>query len=346
LITELEDIGGLEIRHQRNGVDRSASRNKIRIVIGTAIASLTMLAMIVVSLNRRAGALAVKVNRTDAKSVTSKSLSRVDTKKQLAFESPEFDQWVKDVSELPAEKQLEEVSKKLVELNPGFDGKLTGLPGAPVIEKGVVTSVLFSTKNVVDISPVRAFVGLKQLIAEALNAGSGQSRLSDLSPLKGMELQSVNCLHTLVSDLSPLQGMAMTQLSFSDTNVSDISPLKGMPFECLCFWGTKVSDLSPLQGMKLTKLDFSSTPVTDLSALNGMPLRELFFSWTGVSDVSPLEGMPLEFVLLSPENITNGIDVIRQMKNLKTIGISWDKRYTPDEFWQKYDAGEFKKATP
>lgn len=37
---------------------------------------------------------------------------------------PAFPQWVKDVQAMPAEKQLEAVSKKLVELSPGFDGKL------------------------------------------------------------------------------------------------------------------------------------------------------------------------------------------------------------------------------
>ena len=32
---------------------------------------------------------------------------------------------MKDVAAMPAEKQVEAVSKKLMELNPGFDGKLS-----------------------------------------------------------------------------------------------------------------------------------------------------------------------------------------------------------------------------
>ena len=37
---------------------------------------------------------------------------------------PRSKQWVKATQALPAEKQIEAVSKKLMELNPGFDGKV------------------------------------------------------------------------------------------------------------------------------------------------------------------------------------------------------------------------------
>ena len=57
-------------------------------------------------------------------------------KKPLAFKTPGFDQWMKEVAALPAEKQVEAVAKKLQELNPGFDGKVT-----PKIENGVVTKL-------------------------------------------------------------------------------------------------------------------------------------------------------------------------------------------------------------
>src|SRR5580692_7694927 len=66
------------------------------------------------------------------------------------------DAWRKQVTALPAEKQVEAVAKKFKELNPGFDGKVT-----PLIEKGVVTYFSFLTDDVTDISPVRALAGLK-----------------------------------------------------------------------------------------------------------------------------------------------------------------------------------------
>ena len=42
----------------------------------------------------------------------------------LAYLDPAFQQWVKETQALPPEKQIEAVSKKLMELNPGFDGKI------------------------------------------------------------------------------------------------------------------------------------------------------------------------------------------------------------------------------
>src|SRR6185312_10888370 len=45
------------------------------------------------------------------------------------WESPEFQKWIALTQKLPAEKQIEAVSKKLMELNPEFDGELTGSQG-------------------------------------------------------------------------------------------------------------------------------------------------------------------------------------------------------------------------
>ena len=45
------------------------------------------------------------------------------------WDTPAFQAWMKAVAAMPAEKQVEAVSKKLVELNPGFDGKVTDFDG-------------------------------------------------------------------------------------------------------------------------------------------------------------------------------------------------------------------------
>ncbi len=176
------------------------------------------------------------------------------------YKDPAFKKWTKEVAAMPAEEQVEAVSKKLVELNPGFDGNVTGIHGSrtPKIESGVVTEFGFITDKVSDISPVRALVGLKVL--KCVGGGPDKGRLSDLSPLTGMALTG------------------------------------------LWFGSTQVSDVSPLQGMQLTMIAFT------------------------------------------PKNITKGIEVIRQMKSLKTIGLRGDRdKFPPDEFWRKYDAGEFNK---
>ena len=177
------------------------------------------------------------------------------------FKEPAFQQWMKDVQALPAEKQIEAVSKKLIELNPRFDGKVK-----TEIGNGAVTRMEFVTDNVTNISPVRALMGLTSLGCQGSSAGKG--KLSDLSPIEGMPLTlSFGCSLTQVSNLSPLRGMKLKYLAFGNSPVSDLSPLQGMPLTHLECYGTKVSDLSPLQGMPLTNLNCARMQAADLSPL-------------------------------------------------------------------------------
>ena len=295
-----------------------------------------------------------------------KPASVAGVKKPLAFETPEFDQWIKDVTALTGEKLVEAVSKKLVELNPEFDGKLTDSSGkeTPKIVNGVVTELGFAPNKVTDISPVRAFSGLNTLFCFSIS-GSGilsdlsplkgmsltslkfaGTKVADLSPLRGMKLKSLSCFSTRISDLSPLRGMKLTRLNCAGSYVSDLSPLRGMPLLELICNDTYVSDLSPLQAMPLTLLTVSGTDVADLSPLQGMPLATLIWHRTEVSDLSPLRETSLSSVILTPKNITKGIDILRQMKSLRTIGVDGGTPILPGEFWKKYDAGEFGMPTP
>jgi hypothetical protein len=174
---------------------------------------------------------------------------------------------MKDIQAMTAEKQVEAVNKKLVELNPGFNGKLTGAEGqdAPRIENGVVTELKFITNNVKDISPVRALVGLKILIC--IGGPDSIGKLSDLSPLEGMQLIRLGCGRSLVSDLSPLEGMPLTILNCGVTNVSNLSPLRGMELTDLGCHTAPVADLSPLEGMPLVTLACGKTRVAELLPL-------------------------------------------------------------------------------
>jgi serine/threonine protein kinase len=286
----------------------------------------------------------------------------------LAFLTPGFEEWMKQFAGMPAEKQLEAVSKKLVELNPGFGGQFTHTR----IDAGVVLELAFNPENVTDISPLRALAGLHTLLCNGNNENIGQ--LSDLSPLNHQslaviefafthvsDLSAINRLPlvhlkitgTKVADLSPLRGMKMYSLLLSSTAVTDLSPLKGMPLLALEFGNTLVFDLTPLNGMSLTRFNCASTKVRDLSSLKGMPLRYLACNDVDVVDLSPLKGMPLEllrihkikasdFTLLSdmplkelsfdfrPERDT---ELIRSIKTLETIN---EKPVA--EFWNEVEA--------
>ncbi len=336
--------------------------------------------------------------------------------------APFTDADVKRIAGLPAAKQVEEVRKQLMRLNPKFDGTLT-----PTVENDVVTGLKVLTDEVNNLAPVGALKGLTALDCRGTYRDKG--KLSDLSPLKGLALNYLDCSSTQVSDLNPLAGMPLNILHFAHNPVTDLSPLKGMPLSSLgCaetkVWdlsplkgmklrilgaqllpvtdlsplegmpltgldlyhtigvtnleplkgmplddlnlqdvpvsdlsplkgmttlrtlhlqGNRVSDLTPLQGLKLTTLLIHDKQVSDLSPLKGMPLLRLEIYASGATDLRPLEGMPLQEIRLSPEKITQGLDILRIMKSLKTIGIDGNQAWPPAEFWQRYDNGEFTK---
>jgi Leucine-rich repeat (LRR) protein len=261
------------------------------------------------------------------------------------YDDPAFKKWAKEVAALPAEEQVKAVVKKLQELNPGFDGKVTGwnMIGTPNIENGVVTELSLLADNVTDISPVRALAGLRRL--QCGGPFTKKGKLADLSPLVGMQLIALDFSRSNVSDLLLIKSLpTLKELVFADTPVSDLAPLRGMALTALGCQVTAVADLSPLKGMALTKLELFRAKVSDLSPLRGMPLRIFDCSETAAFDLTPLDGMALSEITLTPKNIAEGLNAIRQMKSLKTLQVRWDTdKLAPAEFWKKYDAGDFGK---
>jgi serine/threonine protein kinase/Leucine-rich repeat (LRR) protein len=245
-----------------------------------------------------------------------------------------FQKWMKDVAAIPAEKQVDAVAKKLQELNPGFDGKVSGEWGndTPKIENGVVTEMGFATGNVTDISPVRALIGLKRLSCPGsfeFSNGGHWSNLSDLSPLQGMKLTDLNCYKTSVSDLSPLKGMPLTHLYCWTTAVSDLSPLRGMPLtELGCNDCDRVSDLTPLEDTKLATLTMNGTKVVDLSPLKKMQLVNISCYGCPVADLSPLANCKsLQSLDIRSTKVT-AASVAALQKALPNCKIEWDEPAT------------------
>ena len=214
------------------------------------------------------------------------------------FNDPEFQAWKRSVATLPAEEQIKAVVKKLRELNPEFDGTVSGWngQGKPKVENAVVTELQFFTDHVTDISPVQALKGLRVLSCTGSDVGKGQ--LSDLSPLKGMKITTFRCCSNNIADLSPIEDIPLKFLDFGDTKVESLVPLRGMPLTNLLCWSTTVSDLSPLKGMLLSELVIHRTiRLSDIRPLKGMPLTLLNIGGTSVSDLSPLQGMPLKTLI-------------------------------------------------
>ncbi len=174
----------------------------------------------------------------------------------LFFKTAGYSAWEKHVRSLSAGDQLEEVTKKLRELNPDFVDKLYDRDWnrPPQVVDGRIPVVALNVDHVTDLSPLRAIAGLKSLLFPG--STSRISKLADLSPLAGLDLDEVGFYHSQVRDLSPLAGMRLTSL--------------------IC-GGSPISDLSPLREMRLKSLDCSLTEVYDLAPLAKMPLEDFKF---------------------------------------------------------------------
>jgi hypothetical protein len=58
------------------------------------------------------------------------------------------------------------------------------------------------------------------------------------------------------------------------------------------------------------------------SAFKGIPLNELAIQNTRITDLTPRHDMPLKDIRLTPQNIAQGLHILRDMKSPRTIGIS------------------------
>jgi hypothetical protein len=287
---------------------------------------------------------------------------------------PLTDADVQRIAALPAAQQVEEVREELMRRNPGFDGGVEHR-----IEGGVVTEFKIVTDKVTDIAPVRVWSGLRILNCRGTYTNKPNGLLADLTPLEGMKLAGLMRLvltDTKVSDAGMVHfrdsknltylyldrthvgdaGMAnfkdcknLIQLSLPGTTVSDVglAHFKGCKnLAWLNLDSTRVSNagLANFKDCKnLTILCMGNSQVGDagLAQFKGMPLRGLAINNTAITDLTPLRGMPLEEIYLTPKNITKGLDVLRALKRLKTIGISVNQAWPAAEFWQRYDKGDF-----
>lgn len=178
---------------------------------------------------------------------------------------------------------------------------------------------------------------------------AGFPELEDLSPLQGIPLSSLELRQCgQIRDLTPLKGMPLKDLNLSHQNqLKDLSALKGMPLQTLriglC---PQLEDLSPLKGLPLSVFHLGTCgQVHDLSPLQGMKLQTLSISRCNrVTDLSALEGMELKKIVFNPQRITRGIEILRRMESLETIGVDNPRlrNLTAEEFWKRYDAGEFR----
>ena len=250
---------------------------------------------------------------------------------------------------MPATQQIDATQRKLAELNPSYTGK-----GTFASQEGRIAEAYLEGCGLADLEPLR---GLPLRILVCMS-----NRVTDLSPLTGMPLQSLLCGGNRIAELGPLEGMPLRTLACEDNRIADLSPLAGgklavldcsgnridsltaltgMPLRQLRLERNPVADLTPLKGMPLEQLVCSGNPVADLAPLADAPLKQLVCDATGVRDLSPVARPPLESLCFDVARTTGGLDALRTLRSLRTIGPSRLELMPPAEFWQRFDAGEF-----
>jgi serine/threonine protein kinase len=186
-----------------------------------------------------------------------------------------------------------------------------------------------------------------------------ETKIADISALKGMQLQTLSLGHTFVRDLSPLVGMPLRSLNLEGSAVIDLTPLHLLPMEILRLSNTRVSNLAPLKDTRIEQLYLSNCRnVKDISALNGLPLQTLALNRTGVSDISPLVHSPLRELNLEGCASITDLRPLMELATLESVIIplqckdiaflrkhSGIKRISyvkmtqsADDFWKEFDA--------
>ncbi len=154
----------------------------------------------------------------------------------------------------------------------------------------------------------------------------GPAAITDLTPFKGLPLNTLEIANGLFSDLAPLEGMPLTALAIPGSQVSELGPLDGMKLKELNIGRTLVKRLTPLKGMPLEVLNVSkdfptrSSEISSIEVLRGMPLRVLSIEGTAVEDLSPLESAKLEDLNLGSTRVSD-ISILRGMP-LKKLNVA------------------------
>ncbi|MDA0841714.1 MAG: hypothetical protein O2857_28465, partial [Planctomycetota bacterium] len=90
-----------------------------------------------------------------------------------------------------------------------------------------------------------------------------QAVIKDLSPVKGLPLQSFVLVHGAVKDIEPLRGMKLTNVVLMKCeNLTDISALEDMPLRNATLYGFRnLKDISALKNAKLRGMNCEATSV-------------------------------------------------------------------------------------
>jgi len=295
---------------------------------------------------------ALRLKPSDARASTNASLCdklALETAAQpklshesLALLSARMEQDGRSVTERMRVVQILGEEKKLLMVY--WLERLRDLPLSP--EKPLAARLQFSDNGRLDLDLSETSVSdLSPLKGMPLNSLllNGCQNVRDLSPLRGMPLQQLSlgstraiggadvapCMN--IHDLSPLHGLPLKELNLGDMRLSDLWALRDVPLESLVLSGTYVHDLEPLRGMPLKVLVCNNIPATDFSPISATPLRHLELVNSEVTDLSFLRALPVTVLGLHGCDKARGFKFIAEAKNLEVLTLPSSLIQLPEE---------------
>ncbi len=130
-------------------------------------------------------------------------------------------------------------------------------------------------------------------------------RITSLKGFASLKKLSVLELNTCpIQDLSPLRGIKLDSLTLSGVSVTDLSVLKDMPLSYLVLQNLPATDFSVIGNLPLETLYLEGVAIGDLSVLQKLPLKQLYLwrldqarNFAAINKIESLE------ILLLPETV-------------------------------------------
>lgn len=201
------------------------------------------------------------------------------------------------------------VVAELKRLNVGFDGTVRF-----EVEGSSVTA--FDVTDAATLQAIGPLGRLKALRDIALI----RTGVKDLSPLRGLQLRSVDLEGSPISDLTPLLEMPLETLTVRETKISGLQGLERLSLRHFNCQGIGIKDLSPLQDMELESLNCGHNPISDISILSKMPLKKLILVATQVDDLTTLGHLKLESLEIHDTRVTE----LAPLRGVPLVSITCD----------------------
>lgn len=152
-----------------------------------------------------------------------------------------------------------------------------------------------------DISLLQKMPNLKILVLD-------NQELTDISPLKNLDLEIVSLCGSQISDISPLQNSkSLSELYIAETQVKDISVLADKTaLQVLDISYTGLSSIEQLRGLNIGELSMFEVTPEDYTVLGGLPLWKLEIREVPAEGLAVIAGMEsLERLTIYSSNIAS-----------------------------------------